>query len=272
MNPVLAWRPQHRPDMGRGFALALGAHALLVVGLKLSLDWRTSSDSPALEAELWAAVPQAAAPRAVEVPPPPPPAEAPRPQPQPKVDDGPSEAEIRVQRERAQKERAQREAARKAEREQQARAQREQAERAQREKHDRQERAEREAKAAEQQREKLRQDQLRRMQGLAGASGSETATGTATQSAGPSASYAGRVMAQVRPNIRPLKNFPAELRTEVLLRMAPDGTIIASTVRRSSGDPEWDEEALRAVQRTGKLPLDNGTVPRELLLIIRPVN
>ena len=104
-----------------------------------------------------------------------------------------------------------------------------------------------------------------------GASGGAQATGTALQSSGPSASYAGRVMARVRPNIRPPKDFPRELVTDVLVRLGPDGTIFSATVRRGSGNAEWDEWAVRAVLATAKLPLDtDGTVPKEMVIGIRP--
>ena len=50
-------------------------------------------------------------------------------------------------------------------------------------------------------REALREENLKRMQGLAGATGGSTSTGTALRSAGPSDSYAGRIRARVKPNI-----------------------------------------------------------------------
>ena len=78
-------RPRRRDRISRGVALALVVHAVLLVALSLSVSWR-SSEPVGGEAELWAAVPQVAAPRAVEpdppkpmpVPPPEPPKPAPR--------------------------------------------------------------------------------------------------------------------------------------------------------------------------------------------------
>jgi colicin import membrane protein len=78
-------------------------------------------------------------------------------------------------------------------------------------------------------------------------------------------------MARVRPNIRPPKDFPRELVTDVLVRCASDGTILSATIRRSSGNTEWDEWALRAVLATATLPRDtNGTVPKDMVIGIRP--
>ena len=112
------------------------------------------------------------------------------------------------------------------------------------------------------------------MLGLAGASGSESATGTALKSSGPSGSYGGKVAAAVRPNVV----FPeAELVSgnpgaEFDVRLAPDGTIVGTPqLVKTSGLPNWDEAALRALQKTEKLPRDvDGTVPPRLIVTLRP--
>lgn len=67
--------PRNPDGLGRGLGLALLVHSLLLVALAFSVNWR-SSNPAGVEAELWAAVPQIAAPRAVEP--------EPTPQPQPK--------------------------------------------------------------------------------------------------------------------------------------------------------------------------------------------
>ncbi|HEY2257423.1 MAG TPA: cell envelope integrity protein TolA [Variovorax sp.] len=114
---------------------------------------------------------------------------------------------------------------------------------------------------------------LRRMQALAG-SGADDSTGTAAHSSGPSGSYGGRVAAAVRPNVV----FPdADLVSgnpgaEFDVRLAPDGTIIgAPTLTKSSGLANWDNAALRALEKTEKLPRDiDGTVPPRLIVTLRP--
>ena len=80
-----AFRPRQPAGMAKGLMFALVAHALLIAGLTYGLRWK-ASDPAGIEAELWAAVPQAAAPRAVTpepVAPPPRPVEAPPPEPTP---------------------------------------------------------------------------------------------------------------------------------------------------------------------------------------------
>ena len=281
---ALPWRPSQTDGLGRGVGLALLAHAMLLVALKFGLDWRTQTQEPAFEAELWATVPRAAAPPLETLPPP---EATPTPAPtQPAPDEAAlqaqREADIRLEKERERAELARQEKARR-EREAKAREERLQAEkikrekaqqekaRAEQEKIEQARDAKRQQERADAQREKLRQEQLRRIQGMAGGTGGPQATGNAEVNAGPSASYAGRVMARVRPNIRPPKDFPRELVTDVLVRCASDGTILSATIRRSSGNAEWDEWALRAVLATATLPRDtNGTVPKEMVIGIRP--
>src|SRR5947208_787244 len=73
--------------LGKGLALALVAHALLLLALTFAVNWR-ASEPEGVQAELWAAVPQiaaparpaepAAAPAPAAAPPPAPPQPAPR--------------------------------------------------------------------------------------------------------------------------------------------------------------------------------------------------
>ena len=64
--------PRRPAGLGRGLLLALLAHGLLIAALSLGVSWRASPPE-GVEAELWAAVPQVAAPRAAEPEPPLPP-------------------------------------------------------------------------------------------------------------------------------------------------------------------------------------------------------
>nr|WP_236749949.1 cell envelope integrity protein TolA [Acidovorax carolinensis] len=124
-----------------------------------------------------------------------------------------------------------------------------------------------EAKAAE----ARRQENLRRMQGLAGATGGETATGNAKQSSGPSGSYGGKVAAKVRPNIVYPDAIAGNPRAVVQVRAAPDGTIVGTKLIQSSGNKAWDDAVLRALDKTESLPRDvDGRVPPALEIGFRP--
>lgn len=288
-----ALTPRTEDGMGKAALLALGAHALLLVALAFGVNWR-ASEPEGVTAELWAAVPQAAAPAEVAPPPPPPvERETPRPTPVAKPEPPPPapvqrDADIAIEKKKREQER-EREREEALEREQE-KQRREKAERErEREREQERERVEQErlakakADAAEKQRRekaqaeeaarlaKLREDNLKRIMGQAGATGGPSATGTAARDAGPSASYAGKIVAAIRPNIVSINEFEGNPEAIVSVRAAPDGTILGRRLLKASGDKEWDEEVLRAIDRTARLPRDeNGRVPPELELRMRP--
>jgi colicin import membrane protein len=107
-----------------------------------------------------------------------------------------------------------------------------------------------------------------------GATGAATATGTSAQAAGPSASYGGRLVARIRPNI----TFPGDVAgiignpgAEVEVRADTDGTIISRKLLKSSGIKAWDEAVLKAIDKTETLPRDiDGRVPSHLEFTFRP--
>ena len=280
-------RPVPPAGMGRGALLALAVHALLVVALAVSVSWRSQTPQT-FSAELWASTPQVAAPRAEQStpvappapPPPPPPAPAPRTAPPPPTPDAQIALE-KAQREKAEKAKAERE---KAERDKQARAEREKAERekAERERQaaakakteaqaKREAQEQREQQAEEQRLAKQREDNLKRMLGQAGATGAPGSTGTALKDAAPSASYAGKLIARIKPNIlltEPVSGNPA---ADVEVRASPTGTILSRRLVKSSGNKDWDEAVLRAIDRTAELPRDtDGRVPPVLVITFTP--
>lgn len=312
--------PPRPPARMRAIALAVLVHAVLIGALTWGVNWKSSSDQPAVEAELWAAVPTQAAPRAVEPPPPPPPprapevrAPAPPPPAPPRAVEPPDtrEADIAIEREKKrleqekkareqqQQEREKRERERKEE-ERRERLEQEKKERLQKEKEKEKEQREKqlaEQKKAEQEKQKklaedkrraeeaakrkadaeakqlaeMREANLRRIQGLAGATGGETATGTAQRSAGPSGSYGGKVAARVKPNIVYPDAISGNPRAEVEVKLAPDGTIVGTRLVKSSGNKAWDDAVLRALDKTETLPRDvDGRVPPSLVIGFRP--
>jgi colicin import membrane protein len=169
------------------------------------------------------------------------------------------------QREKALKEKLEREKAEK-DKAEKAKAEKDKADAEKRRKED-------EAKAAAL-RDKLRQEQLQRIQGALGGTGAPSSTGTAARDAGPSASYAGRIKGRVKPNIvftDEINSLPGNPVAEVELRVAPDGTIVGRRILKSSGVKEWDETVLRAIDRTEVLPRDvDGRVPSTMVIAFRP--
>ncbi len=279
-----ALMPRRPAGMGAGLVMALIAHGLLLVALAFSVRWKTS-DPAGVEAELWAAVPQIAAPRAVAPEPPPTPKPVPAPPvpvevkpPPPQVEPAPvPDAQIAIEkarldearREQKQRDEEKRELAKRdeAKREENKREQlraKEELERKKKEQADK-------LKADDERLAQAREANLKRILGQAGASGEAGVTGTAARSAGPSAGYAGRIKARIQPNIVFAENVSGNPLATVEVRLAPDGTIIAKRLVKSSGVKAWDDAVLRAIDKTEVLPRDtDGRVPSPFEIDFRP--
>jgi len=270
-------------------------------GLMAALAWGVGWRAPApvtVSAELWAAVPQEAAPPAEQAPPPaptpappppppPPPAPAPAPPPPPPP---PREADIAVEKAKQQKalqekaaqeqaEKAARAAkAEKAAREKAEKADRDKAEKAERDKAAKEKQAreaaqrKREEEAEEKRLAQQREENLKRMMGqIPTGSGAPGSRGTAAVDAAPSRSYGGLIVKAVKPNIVFTEVVTGNPEAVIEVRAAPTGTIIGRRLVKSSGSKEWDEAVLRAIDRTGSLPKDtDGRVPSTVEIVFRP--
>lgn len=270
--------PRRPAGLGRGLLLALLAHGLLIAALSLGVSWRASPPE-GVEAELWAAVPQIAAPRAAEPEPPPPPPVKPAPTPEPVkpvVKEEPvPDAQIAIEKAKRLEDKRKKELAEQAAAEKLARQRKDEAEKAKADKLAEQKRKDEAAKAqaalAAKKQEaalaKAREAQMQRIASLAGATGDANATGTALQNAGPSASYLGRIKGRIRPNVSFPDTLPGNPKVEVDVRLAPDGRIMSSRIVKASGVREWDDAVLRAIERTEVLPRDEyGKVPPALII------
>ncbi len=112
---------------------------------------------------------------------------------------------------------------------------------------------------------------MKRIAGLAGATGAPTATGNAQKSAGPSASYAARIRARIKPNIAFQDEISGNPSAEVEVRTSPDGTIVGRKLLKSSDVPKWDEAVLKAIDKTDVLPRnEDGVVPSPMIISFRP--
>ncbi|MES2956313.1 MAG: cell envelope integrity protein TolA [Pseudomonadota bacterium] len=294
--------PQPDPGALRSFGLALLVHALLIGALTWGINWKHSDPDLSFEAELWSSVPQEAAPKLVEAPPPPPlPPPPPPPEPVVKAPPPPPAPDVDIALEREKKRKLElkkkeaelakakaeqdklKELQAKKEKEQKAKedlakrkaeeAKKLEAKKAEDKKND----AKQDAKEAEKKKladaaaEKLRQDNIKRAMGLAGATGGADAKGTAQKSSGPSASYGGKVRAKVKPNIVFTEDIAGNPTAEVEVRTTPDGTILAPRLLKSSGNKAWDDAVIKAIIRTETMPKDvDGRVPTPMILEFRP--
>lgn len=274
----LEFAPPPTPGLVRALGLAVLAHLALLAALTWGVHWRREAVTLSVEAELWSALPQSAAPRLVEVPPEPPaPALPPPAQVEPKLPD----PAIALEREklRLEKLRVQAIDEQRQEKLHQEKLRLEKKRQQERQAAQEKVKAELEAKRQEAvaaQQELLRTEaqrltNLKRLSGLAGASGTPGASGSARQSSGPSASYASRVSARIKPNIVFADSMEGNPLAEVEVRTAPTGTIISRRLTKSSGLRKWDDAVLKAIDKTSELPRDvDGTIPSTLIIGFTP--
>jgi colicin import membrane protein len=273
----LEFAPPQPPGMLRAFGLAIFAHVLLLLALTWGINWKRDAENLSVEAELWASVPQQAAPKLVEPPQPPP---------QPQVVEPPKppppvvrQAQIAVEKEK--KPEPKKPEPKKAEPpkpepkkltppkvEPKPEPPKKVAEAPKPKASTTKQLSAADAKKLE---EAAHQEQVRRMLGLAGASGDENATGSAQKSAGPSAGYAGKIRAAVKPNIVFTEDIAGNPTAEVEVRTSPNGTIVFRKLVKKSGVNSWDEAVLKAIEKTETLPRDtDGRVPSSLIISFRP--
>lgn len=301
--------PPSTSGRGRAIGLAVLAHVFLIAALTWGVSWKREANNAPVQAELWSTTVQQAAPALVEpaVTPPPPqpqpkpevkpeppppakPAKVVEPEPEPKID-----PQIAI--EKAKKEEKKKLEKKKSDAEAKALAKQEAAEEAAEEaKQEALDKKKRlldakkleEKKAADAKKatdakaaandakyeaslKTAREAQLKRIAGQAGASGASSATGEAKQSTGPSAGYAGRVSARVKPNIVFTAEVSANIEAGVEVKTSPDGTIIGRRIIKSSGNKAWDDAVLRALDKTEILPKDiDGRVPPSLDFYFKP--
>lgn len=280
----LEFVPPHEPAAARSLMFAVLAHLLLLLALTWGVNWKRASDTVATEAELWSSIPQPAAPApaapVVQAPPLPPPPVVQAP-PAPPVA---QEAEIALEKKKRQE-------ALKLQQEQEDERKRLEAQKKRQEELKREQLAQQKA-AEDRKREEAaklakdkarqvadakkleadRQANLKRMLANAGGgSGTSATPGAASRSSGPSASYAGRIAARIRPNIVFTDVVTGNPSAEVQLRVAPDGTIVARKLVKSSGVKSWDDAVLRAIDKTDTIPRDtDGSIIPDIAVTFRP--
>jgi colicin import membrane protein len=121
--------------------------------------------------------------------------------------------------------------------------------------------------------EEMRAQQLKRMAALAGAAPANTGSGgngNAAKSAGPGTSYFGLVASRIKPNITYTDIISSNPITEIEISLSPSGDILSRRITKQSGNKAWDNAALNAIDKTQRLPLDNGKVWSPLVIVLSP--
>ena len=106
--------------------------------------------------------------------------------------------------------------------------------------------------------------------GLAAAGGALAQT-NAVQSSEPVMNYGGKIVAAIRPHLRPNKEIDGNPSVEYDVYLDTRGIILDIKLRKASGDSYWDEVALNALWNTEQLPRDgNGRVPSPMTIALSP--
>jgi colicin import membrane protein len=242
----------------RALVLAVVVHLLLVVALNWGTLWSQQPQDVGVEAELWSAVPQTAAPK-LEAPPQPEP--TPEPEPEPKPEPKPEPVVVPPPPKPAAKPTPKPVQEVKPVVDPQItidKLKKKQAE-------------EKQIKEAQARHEAA----VKRLQNMAGSVGTPVDTGVAPKPSGPSASYIGRLRAKVKPNI----TFPDNLlqalvgnpTADVEVTCSPTGRIESVDLVKSSGNSAWDQAVINGLRKTEILPRDiDGSVPTRLVFSFRP--
>ena len=125
--------------------------------------------------------------------------------------------------------------------------------------------------AQSEQRRKEAKDRALRLAGALVGNGEADSKGSAAQSAGPSASYGGKILAAIRPNITQLKEITGNPSVVYDVYTDASGNVLSVKLHEKSGDSYWDETAYNAILKTGKLPRnEEGRVPSPMRISITP--
>lgn len=297
------YRVPPEPGRFRAFALAMLMHALLLGFLWIGVSWQNTTPV-AVEAEIWSPQVKLAAPPPPEPPPPAPePAPLPKPvpppppkpvvQPEPKLPD----PEIALEREKKRKEalekkQAEEKARREEALEKQRLAELDKKKQAEEQKRRQEAAAEEKRKLAEEEKRKLaeeekrrqeeavaeqrtkkrREDELKRLQALAG----EGTAGDAEKAASPrlDPGYARLIAAKIKSNtiLPPLNEISGNPAVEYAIDLLPDGSVRDVKLLRSSGIAAFDQAVRRAIDRAAPYPADpaSGKVPGSMAISHRP--
>lgn len=310
-HPQFDLNPPKESRQGASVVLAILAHVLLLIALTWGISWNQQAVLESSTAELWSSSPNVTNNVA---PPPSPENQEPtptKPAPPVKAKDNSSqlkEAQLAVEKlkkkqeddqkekdrlkdlERKKQKDLELEKAKKAEEDKLKRAKEREKEREKAKKEtpriDPKELAKQQAKE-EKEMEQRRMEDLNRVQkslsnsSNASASGQNSGTASASNlslGAGSgnamSANYAGKIVELVKKNMGVFKEFSANPSSEVQVNCAPDGTITTWQMIKKSGNAEWDEVVLKAIEKTratSKIPKDiDGRVPASMVITIKP--
>ncbi|HZZ92982.1 MAG TPA: energy transducer TonB [Usitatibacter sp.] len=288
---------EKRPNPGRirAVVLAVAVHALFIAVIVFGVTWQSAPTAP-VQAELWDKLPPAKTsarppapkpapePAKPEPPKPEPPKPAPEPpKPQPPKPEPPKpqakpqpakpDPEIALKAEREKREKEKRE---KAEQEKREKAEQDKRDKAEREKAEKkrqdQERRQREREEADQM--KREQEQRQRQQQLAQAEAERARAAAAAAKQKEFNEWVDKIRARIRGRANVPDSVTGQPEAQFLIRILPGGEVLDITLRKSSGNPAYDNAIERAIRSASPLPVpppNSELFPRfrELNLVIK---
>ena len=265
------------PGTGGALLLAVVVHLLLLAFLWIGVSWQ-SSEHAGVEAEIWdtqyrEAAPKAAAPEPVQPKEAQPEAIQPKskPEPEPKqaLKDVAAKVDIALEQEKKR-----REARQKAEDEKRQKQEEDKRKKTEADKKKKDAEDKRRQETADRKRiDKEREENMRRIAGVAGTGGNGTAARSTGRSAGDSG-YGDKIAPKIRANTRfrvpdTLDGNPS---VEYAIELLPDGSLrTRPRLLKPSGLSGFDEAVLRAIEMSVPYPPDRtGKVPSSFTLIRKP--
>jgi TonB family protein len=94
-------------------------------------------------------------------------------------------------------------------------------------------------------------------------------------SANQGTTYAQKIIRRIKPNITFMDVDKMEGNPEAIveIRCAPDGTILSRKLTKSSGNTEWDQAVIRAIDKSEQIPRDvDGKVPSPIIISFKPLD
>jgi TonB family protein len=94
-------------------------------------------------------------------------------------------------------------------------------------------------------------------------------------SANQGTTYAQKIIRRIKPNITFMDVDKMEGNPEAIveIRCAPDGTILSRKLTKSSGNTEWDQAVIRAIDKSEQIPQDvDGKVPSPIIISFKPLD
>ena len=86
-----------------------------------------------------------------------------------------------------------------------------------------------------------------------------------------SAAYGEMVARRVRANVFAPFDIEGNPSAEIAVTCTPSGALLSVTVKRPSGNPQWDRAVVAAVENSEPMPADvNGSTPTSFVMTFRP--